>query len=298
MTHPALTVADPYLTPNTANGSHPEPDDYLLRVSSVGQADLCMGRLHHQNHPNYDDEKGEVLVFGTVQHALIEQQVLTSQVVGRAQAEAAAAEVFAAEGVTADLLGITAMGPWLDEQVMLANRWRQWCRGSLGWPLPEPAFAEVRMAHPFMAAPDGRRVWLAGTPDLLLPSMGLGVDWKTANKGWPPARAQSQNQQYAYRYLAQRVLGIDLDRWLFVVANRAKGEWEQFEVSIERSGIEGYLTRAQAVVDSLLAGTVVYHPKSGTSGRRGWWCSSMYCSAWSVCGARLLGDGQDGEGDR
>jgi hypothetical protein len=268
-------------------------DDLVVRVSSGSQADLCMGRLYHRGELGHEDTRSEAVVFGTVQHRLVEVQVgQPDMVVGPGAVMPIVAAVGEEEGLDIPALLGDTIASWVADQVNLAAAWRRWARANLGYPLTDP-ISERALAAPLCRSDEGRTVWLAGTPDLILPHTGTGYDWKTANKGWPPQRAASQNQQYAYAWLAHEVLGLDLAYWQYVVANRAKTDWDMFEVPVSQHGIDGYLARMRAMVRSLERDTVVYHPKSGTSGKRGWWCSPMYCGSWSVCPARFLGDSLD-----
>lgn len=294
MIHPALNEHAHYADAHT--GTLPIPEyDLIMRVSTVGSADLCPARVTLRDHDGYDDSPAEAMLFGTIEHSLIEHQIepphlpptMSDALQAARQAEARDRLPFSIED---DVMGTDSYLAWVAEALGLASGWRRWARHNLTFPLPN-AVTEQRMAAPLCTI-DGRRVWLAGTADLILPGHRLGADWKTAAKGWPAARAAQQNQHNAYAWLAQQVYGYDLREWWFVVGSRARQEWERHEVPVTQAGIDGFLTRARALAKSLHAGTVFYHPKDG-GGRRGWWCSAQYCNAWNLCAGRLLGDEKD-----
>lgn len=297
--HPALYEHGAYTSArhkgmDDALQADPHPDDMVVRVSSGSQADLCLGRLHHRGEAGHNDHASEAVVFGTVQHRLVEHQVShPDEPPSFSLASTLADDVGNEEGLNIPALLGESLWPWLGQQVDLAAAWRQWARSNLGFPIPEGVLPERALRAPLCTSDEGRTVWLAGTPDLIWPERARGIDWKTANRGWPPSRAAAQNQQYAYAWLAREVLGLDLRFWSYVVANRAKMAWESFEVPVSQSGIDGYLARMVALVRCLERGTVNYHPKSGQVGKRGWWCSPLYCGSWDVCPARFLGDGLD-----
>jgi len=294
---PALMEHDSYVLADMPDEDEFNPVlDLVMRVSTVASADLCPGRVWWRSAPGYEDTPTPDMVWGSIVHALIEHQVLSpDDTLGASLTRQIARRVEMEEGldflIEDDMMGGDRYAAWVDEALGLATEWRTWARRHLGFPIGG-GLAERRMMAPLCYLADGGRVWLAGTADLILPGNGLGLDWKTANKGWPASRAAAQNQQHAYRFLAQEVYGVELDEWWFVVGNRAKGTWEHYEVPASDDAMDGFLYRAEALAKMLLAGTPTFNPK-GESGRRAWWCSPTYCNAWGLCTARCLGDEKD-----
>jgi hypothetical protein len=286
MTHPSLHEHDTYKY-------FPVPDDdYLMRVSTVGQADHCPGRLTAEGEPS------ESMVFGTLVHALIAHQLREpNTTIGRGAASALSLEIESEEdiGNFEDRLG----GPekwtaWLDEAINLASGWRTWARSNLNWPIVG-AIVEQQMVTRICELPTGKTLWLGGTADCILPHLGLGMDIKTTQgKGWYQGRADAQAQTHAYSWLAKAVLDVELSTFRYVVGNRTTGEWKHYDVPISMAAQGGFLARLVAVARALEADTLTYHPQ-GADGRRNWYCSAQWCGAWDNCPARFLGDGKDSE---
>jgi hypothetical protein len=289
MVHPALLEHETYRHAHTADGGPIPAEDHVLRTSTVGQADWCPGRLAVEVAPN------EAMLYGTLVHALVAWQIEhPTQDVNKALAADLADS--AAAGDSVDLWqmlgGMTPYWAWIDEAVDLAAGWRQYATTNLGYPFDSP-IVERKLAHPIGHTRQGVRVWLAGTADLIDGHTMLDHKTTAGPRGWYQAKADGQNQTQAYSHLAREVLGLEVERFVYVVGNRATGQWESFVARIDPAAQQSFLARALAVANMLEADTLTYHPRNA-DGRRAWYCSPTYCSAWSDCPAKCLADDKDG----
>jgi hypothetical protein len=273
----------PYDAALVPDGATFTDGDSMLRVTTVGQADMCFARSAAPF-----GEPSEFMFRGSVVHRLIEFGVKGSAYPSPGAILALAYELAAEDNFDLDTrLPQEGRAAWIAGVGGMYAAWRTyWATVATG---AAPLLVEQRLA-----APMGDGLWLAGTPDALFqfPNGAIvGLDWKSSWKGWPPNRASTQSQHYGYRWLL-RQHGLPMpDAWWYCVGNFSKGDWQSYQVHLSDSGEAGFMARAQGVAKATALGVRLYTPKAERG--RAWWCSPAYCGAWDECPGRYLGDDKD-----
>jgi hypothetical protein len=279
-------------------------EQLLLRSSTVGSAELCFGRALLAGEAGFDHVTSEAMFFGTVEHALAEQALIgIAPPVSTRFAVWQIAEALA----DADSLPLGDLLPagdqrqrWCDDLLRLHGAWRTWWEQWCGqWAQVVVKVTEMPLVAPMRDLTGEVAYWIAGTPDGAVevttragePFL-IGLDWKTASRGWDKGKGSASYQHQMYSILIRRILGMQVDHWLYVVGDRSKTQWQVHPAESTPQARLGVSMRLDALAEMIQNGTEWFTPRD-TKGKRGWHCKPTYCGAWPICQARFLGDEYD-----
>jgi hypothetical protein len=267
-----------------------DPDsDIFVRQSTIGQLQLCGGRVGYETHDGYLSALSEPLVFGTCLHYILGEDILS----GNEQQDKL----------------LQSMGDWIEEILVtdydwsldqvpnvhlffseLGSAYRLWRTNVLPHLTGELLWAEEEMLLPLG---DGREkaIVLRGTPDAIYSDQV--VDWKTAGRGWKQEKADVSIQASLYMALAKQKLNKSIRNATFWVFNRQSGKWERHQTDRTIPQIDAALRTAHQYGLQLEAEVFPCTPvpESSFNKKRGWYCSPKFCGAWNVCEAKYMNDG-------
>jgi hypothetical protein len=266
-----------------------ESQDTLIRQSTIGQMQLCPGRVGFSDHPEYLGMISEPLAFGTCVHHIIAEDLLNG-------------------GIRDDLL--LSMNEWVEEilidqydwslervpdvqgffsEVAVAYRsWRQNVYPNLPLDQVMAIEEEFRM---FLGEGLHGNIFLKGTADLVLESTLM--DWKTSGRAWKQAKADFSVQASLYMPLHKQALDHSLQKFTFWVFNRSGGIWSPLSTKRTVAQIDGALATALQYGRQLESGAFPCTPvpEASFNKARGWYCKPKFCGAWNICDAKHLNDG-------
>ncbi len=271
-------------------------DDVLwMRQSTVGSWELCPARVMLSDDPGFKALPSEAMSFGTLVH-----EMGATDLTDGLQNWTIVDVMDLWDTLVTDEYGVSVFELAAEEMIrdgaveaIGANQlWRVQVVPTL--PDTDPV-VETRLEAPLGVLPSGRRVWLHGTGDVLYPDSHVGVDWKTAGRGWKEGKADLTGQAAAYTYLAWVAFSEWISEWRYWVYDRQKVEWAQWTTSRTEQQVDAWLRHAFGIAKAIDAGAVMYTPVDSTFGKmsRGWWCSAKYCGAWEVCKGKYLADDVD-----
>lgn len=273
--------------PNT--GYQPDPDnDVIVRQSTIGQLQLCAGRVGYENQTGYLPALSEALVFGTCVHHIISEDLMSG---GEQQDEL-----------------LHTMGEWVDEILQTDYEWelkkvpdipqffseigvayRMWRTEVRPTLVGELLAVEEEMYMP-LGKGKTSNISLRGTADAVFDD--TLVDWKTAGRGWKPEKAAVSMQASLYMPLIKQNLNKSIRKFTFWVFNRQLGGWEQHVTDRSITQINAALHTAHQYGLQLEA--EVYPctpvPESSFTKKRGWYCKPKFCGAWNICEAKYMND--------
>jgi hypothetical protein len=253
----------------------PTPADFIIRVSTVIDQELCQGRsiipalLKWPSFP-----PNEPMMFGTVAHALIEAEIAGKPI------------PYVPDLVKAALIldGITGYEPayvnqkFITSVLIARNKWVEQVMPGLEYEAG-PYWVEARLHRP-LGMVDGKPVWLRGTSDLATPT--IIIDWKTAGKAWRKGRAEKSIQLPLYRSLVEWNHEVAPDLGSYVVYNRDKKEWNSHLVPLTNDKVNGALLRAFVQARAAVRQEYTLSP-AGDFQERAWYCKPAFCNAWDAC---------------
>lgn len=224
--------------------AEPNENDIIISQSRIKSFMLSPHRVGMRGDEGFREDPSEAMFFGTFVHDLIEQRI---------------------NG--ADLVSLT-ITPWLVERAHhLAHNPPH--PDNDGWELSDyateaqvvllveeardalvmwdaefwqvegkhlnPINVEERVHRALGTLPDGRVVWVAGTPDFVVRHQGVptGYDWKTAGRGWNFAKAATSPQPPVICWLMEPITQTLYMDWHFIVYNRSKRHWERWSLEGE-----------------------------------------------------------------
>ena len=290
--------------------SYPEPrdDDIVVSQSTIGSMQLCPGRVGLSQVEGFYATPSEAMFFGSVVHHMIEKFLLlgdpgawpfelsTTEAIRQAMDDAAVDESHGTAGhfvidevATPDqvLMFIAE----IRESVMAwySQVWTAWFHEI------NITAMEQKLIMPLGILPDGRAVWLRGTPDV---TTGGGIyDWKTSKKAWllnSDGLSKGSFGPQAPLYLA--LTGQRSGHFTFVVYDRATQKWETHPTVWSEEQVKASVLNAWETGKQIGAQGFPYTPFESSYGKykRGWHCSPQYCGAWDVCpGKDSISDGVD-----
>ena len=265
--------------------SEPTDDDLLLRQSTIESMMLCPARVGYSTHPEHDHTPSEPMFYGTVVHAVIEDHITNGESL-RLHSPDYVRELMEKIAVDDEFdIGATApehlLQSFAQEVVEAYQAWlSQW------WAMKsnffKPLAIEERLIRPLGTLPNGRAVWVHGTPDALLQS-GM-TDWKTAGRGWSPGKGEVRIQTPTYLWLGEDIRGVREGIGDYVVYDRSKKTWSSFIVPVFETQIDAALQTLWEYARQIDAQVFPPTP-AAPAGRpgRGWWCQPKYCGAWDLC---------------
>lgn len=282
-------------------GDAPAEDALIFGPSTLNDWLLCNYRVLFKNHPLYDNRSNEPPAFGTGMHALIE---------GTLNDGVAAYNVDTAlerwkEAMLTNHYGAEDITTYAPEAVLIQKA-HELVRGHALWverfwePVGQHLDAhliEVRIGAPLGRLPSGRQVWISGQADLVAShptqqGAALGIDWKTAGRGWKRGKAESNTQHIIYSWLAELLLDVPVVEAMYVVYDRQKEEWtwDDKRIMLTPQMRQAVLKMAWDAAVCMDAGVGVASPmtRGGFGDGRGWHCKPQYCPAWNACGFRHM----------
>lgn len=276
----------------------PEPmdDDLVIRQSTVESMMLCPAKVGYSTHPGFDPTPSEAMAFGSVLHAIIAEHILEGEKLYFHSADYARKvfyEIADRDGYDLDAVASDEILTKSSEEVVVAYQsWlvQWWERRADHF---HPIAIEQEFIRPLGVLPNGRPVWVRGTPDVLEPA-GM-TDWKTAGRGWSPGKGEARIQSPTYLWLAEAERPHLEGVACYAVYNRQKEQWQEHLVPVTLAQIEAAKRTLWQYAKAIDADVFPPTPsaQSGSPGR-GWWCSAGYCSAWDICEFKgLVSDGVD-----
>ena len=267
-----------------------EPDlesDTIVRQSTIGQLQLCGGRVGYQDQEGYLQAVSEALVFGQCAHYIINQDVETGeQQDSLLQSMGNWVEELLVDEYDWSLSQVPNVPEFFSELGTAYRLWRNTVRPTLKGEL---LCAEEEM---YMPLGEGKNtdITLRGTADAVYND--TLVDWKTAGRGWKPVKASVSMQASLYMPLIKQNLGVSIRKFTFWVYNRRSGRWERHITQRSVNQIDAALVTAHQYGLQLEA--EVYPctpvPESSFNKKRGWYCSPKFCGAWNICEAKFMQD--------
>lgn len=260
------------------------PDDALwVRNSDASSWDLCPARHGYLRSGAARQVPSEAMSFGTMMHTFAEMRLMGwDGIVTVQQLEEWWEEAVAKDGFSlSELAERDRIDASLQEAVQACMLWDAQVRPLLGY--SEKVEFEPRLEAPLGVLPNGREVWVHGTPDVL--DVDRIDDWKTASRGWKESKAHATGQLSMYIYLAERTRGYVIESGTYHVWDRSKYEWVPHVTSRTPAEVDAYLRHIWQMARAIDAEAYTFNPWQSNFGdyKRGWWCSSKYCAAWDVC---------------
>lgn len=266
-----------------------ESQDTLIRQSTIGQMQLCPGRVKWVDHPEHLDMLSEPLVFGTCVHEIIANHLL--------------------EGKLQEKM-LLSMDVWI-EQLLVDDY--DWTLKKV--PLVRDFFSEIAVAYRswvthveptldskqiiaveqrqlmYLGEGNSGNIFLHGTADLVFSN--LLMDWKTSRRAWKQQKADFSIQASLYMPLHKQTLEVSIQEFWFWVFNRGAGVWSLLKTKRSTDQIDAALATAleygRQIEAKAFPCTPV--PEASFNKQRGWYCKPKFCSAWNVCDSKFMNDG-------
>lgn len=272
----------------------------IVRQSAINNMMLCPARQGYAQADGFVDAQSEPLVFGSTVHDIIadvlrgelsQLAALTSDtIINYANADLEAREAWS----LVSLLTPPRLSDWVDEVRECLNLW---------FVQVQPELKDMRIESVeetfYMPLDIKSNIWLQGTCDLMpfnADGERIGIDWKTAGRGWKDDKAATIMQAPLYTALAYERYMQFISEWYFCVYNRQKTQWDWIPRNVDAVQV------AAALKTALEFGKMMQHniypatpyPSGGFTDRRGWYCSAKFCGAWQICEYKgMLGDDKD-----
>lgn len=283
------------------------PDDAIVvRPSAYSTWQNCALAVQYTTDERYDATSSMQAARGTGIHLPIEQHLEGKPfLVEKHMVDAWVEQLKTRPGEWEKLATLPAstfreVGAQIWEGYLL---WQQQFWQTVGQSLTVVA-TERRLAMPLGEAPDGREIWLRGTPDLVddIGDTDRIIDWKSSTSGWKADKVREMVQHTAYAGLHMANGGRRVTEAMYVVYNfkEKRWNWDEFKVPVSLTGVwrvlhEFYQMGLTLSVNGAVASPMKRGASWGQDGR-GWWCSAKWCGAWDFCeGKFLLDDGKTDE---
>ena len=274
----------PYTLPE-----YDELQDTLIRQSTIGQMQLCPGRVGFADNPGYLAMISEPLVFGSAVHHLIAGDLEENE-------------------LREDLL--LSMHEWVEEMLVEDYEWsldqvpnvrdffsevstayRMWRTDVRDRALASPVLLVEEEQRMFLGEGNRGNVFLKGTADLVLEDQL--VDWKTSGRAWKQSKADFSVQASLYMPLHKQTLDVSIQSFTFWVYNRGGRSWDRLTTRRTIAQIDAAMATAlqygRQIESESFPCTPV--PEASFNKARGWYCKPKFCGAWNVCDAKFMNDG-------
>jgi hypothetical protein len=252
----------------------PTPADFIIRVSTVIDMELCQGRAVIPAALSWPPfPPNEPMMFGTATHGVIEARLNGTTRSVRDIVKAALIQD-----------GITGYQPaYVDNDFVFevekaGVKWEEQVMPGLEYEAG-PYWIEARLHRP-LGIVDGHPVWLRGTSDLATPV--IIIDWKTAGKAWRKGRAEKSIQLPLYRSLVEWNHEVAPELGSYVVYDRSKRKWDAHHVGLTNEKVNGALLRAFVQARDASRQEYTLSP-AGDFQERAWYCKPAFCDAWDAC---------------
>jgi hypothetical protein len=228
----------------------PWPDDIVMSQSRMKNMMYSPSREGLARIADFRPQPSEAMWFGTVVHAAIDgflNNELELMSLGWMQRLAANPPHPDDEGF--DLLSVFSeqtVAAMIGEAELAFDAWLDYWWLSEGENL-DLIQSEQRLHRQLGTLPDGRRVFIAGTPDYVAYKFGVptGFDWKTSNGPYSFAKAASSPQAPLLTWLLERTVHtLNMD-WEFIVWDRKSATWDTW-------ALDGDYAMSDQYVESVL----------------------------------------------
>ena len=317
--------------PTDSHLSRPHPDDLIIRQSTIGSMQLCPARVGLSTLDGFSDRGSEALVFGSTVHNHLEKflnghgsDIWPIELATRDELRESLTQVEVKDDfLVADVASMASINAMLDEVLTACRQWH-----ATVWPELDSlggGLAEQEMQVPFgtLPAPNlcygcyestcdsqigdrcdnhpgDRKVWLQGTPDLVVQGHGM-FDWKTSGRAWKVddngrTKGSFNAQAPLYLWMWKQRTGEMLRDFTFWVYDRRNAAWQDHHTIWNDEQIDAALLNAWQYVLMLDAQAFPFTPTDSPYGKfqRGWHCSAKYCGGWEICpGKAMIDDGAD-----
>ena len=266
-----------------------ESQDTLIRQSTIGQMQLCPGRVKWVDHPEHLDMLSEPLVFGTCVHEIIANHLLK----GKLQETMLLSmdvwiEQLLVENYDWTLKKIPLVRDFFSE---IAVAYRSWISNVLPTLDLENVITVEEKQLMYLGKGNSGNIFLHGTADLVMTE--LLIDWKTSGRAWKQHKADFSIQASLYMPLHKQSLELSIQDFWFWVFNRQTGVWSLLKTKRTVAQIDSALNTAleygRQIEAKAFPCTPV--PEASFNKKRGWYCQPKFCSAWNVCDSKFMNDG-------
>lgn len=264
--------------------------DTLTRNSYLSKMENCEWKIGYMDHPGYLEAVSEPLVFGTCAHYMIEQDLRT----GHEQLDLVLnmkdwVEQLLVEQYDWTLDLVPDVHHFFSELGVAYRTWRNQVRPNLDG---EPIALEETMHLPLGPGKSGTII-LHGTPDIVYPHEIRDV--KTTGRMWHESRTHFSTQPATYMALVKQQYRKSIRNFVFDIYDRRKSTWHSLPTKRSIPAIDSVLRNhynAGLKIESKIF-TAKPYTNEFSKYRRGWYCSTKYCSAWNVCEFKYMADDVD-----
>lgn len=266
-----------------------ESQDTLIRQSTIGQMQLCPGRVKWVDHPEHLDMLSEPLVFGTCVHEIIANHLLE----GKLQEKMLLSMDVWIEQLLVDdydwtLKKVPLVRDFFSEIAVAYRSWVTHVEPTLD---SEQIIAVEKRQLMYLGEGNSGNIFLHGTADLVFSN--LLMDWKTSRRAWKQQKADFSIQASLYMPLHKQTLEVSIQEFWFWVFNRGAGVWSLLKTKRSTDQIDAALATAleygRQIEAKAFPCTPV--PEASFNKQRGWYCKPKFCSAWNVCDSKFMNDG-------
>jgi len=273
----------PYAMPE-----YDESQDTLIRQSTLGQMQLCPGRVGFDGKEGHLAMISEPLAFGTCTHEIISQHLINGEQQDKMLLSMDEwVEAILVEDYEWSLSQVYNVRDFFAE---LAVAYRTWVTNVLPTiPLDRIVLVEQEQLM-FLGEGNMGNVFLRGTADLVLDNLLL--DWKTSGRAWKQSKADFSVQASLYMPLHHQTLELNTREFWFWVYNRQKATWELLKTERTIAQIDAAMATALQYGLQIEAGAFPCTPvpEASFNKARGWYCKPKFCSAWNICDAKFMND--------
>ena len=216
-----------------------EEKDTLVRQSIIGQLLLCEMRVGYRNDPGFLEPVNEKMAFGSCVHYMLERDLIEgTEQTGLLVNMAEWVNELLVEQYDWDLERVDNPSQFFSELGVAYRTWRKQIRPKLK---QDPIGIEEEM---FLFLGEGSRgnIWMKGTPDAIFKTHLR--DFKTAGRGWKPAKADVSIQASLYPALVKEHYDRSIQTFIFDVYDRSKSQWESLRVKRRVKDINSALLTA------------------------------------------------------
>ena len=274
----------PYAMPE-----YDESQDTLIRQSTIGQMQLCPGRVKWVDHPEYLGMLSEPLVFGTLVHEIISSHLIAGEVQEKMLLSMDEwIEEILVEQYDWTLKKVPLIRDFFSEIAVAYRTWMENVLPTLD--LTKTAVIEERQLM-YLGPGHLGNIFLHGTADIVFTD--LIMDWKTSGRAWKQAKADFSIQASLYMPLHKQTLDLSIQDFWFWVLNRSQGVWTLLKTHRTIDQINAALATAYeyGLQIEAKAFPCTPVPEASFNKQRGWYCKPKFCSAWNVCDSKYMNDG-------
>lgn len=162
-----------------------------------------------------------------------------------------------------------------------------------------PLIVEEKLWRCLGVLPDGRAVWVHGTPDFVAEAQGVPVafDWKTGGSPWSESKFLSKSQWPIYTWLMEnRCPNLDMDWEVWVWSEKQDG-WEYHEATMNARYVEAIMRNvwqmARAIAFEVFPAIPVHTAGPYNAKVRPWYARADFDPTWEINPFKVLLDDQN-----